>query len=216
MGIAAHGGIEFLIHTAQAQLDHHAQQPLAKGHHPQRALLLLDIINIFNETSRACAQEALLSQPQFRSLLLPYFELMHGEANHCYFRTPEGDLSSFLQAEGFRQGDPLASILSCLVLHHLLEQLNTRALCRARLRLTAKIPRDNGKGSQAATSSFIDDTFAFLPYEDLALFIQDFKELGPPSASGSIDPKPKSSPPPPPSPPAHCSHLSNATTCTWP
>jgi hypothetical protein len=95
-------------------------------------------------------------------------------------RTPEGALSSFLQAEGFPQGDPLASILACLVLHRLLEQLNTRALHRARLRLPAKIPGDDGKGSQAATSSFMDDTFAFLPYEDLALFIQEFKELGPP------------------------------------
>jgi hypothetical protein len=87
MGIAARGGIEFLIHTAQAQLDHCMQQPLLKGHHPQRALLLLDIINMFNKTSRACAKDVLLSQPQFCSLL-PYFELMYGKDNHCYFRTP--------------------------------------------------------------------------------------------------------------------------------
>jgi hypothetical protein len=179
MGIAVHGGIDFLIHSAQTQLDHYIQQPLANGQHPHRALLLLDIENMFNETSREAAKEVLLSKPQFRSLL-PYFDLMYGEANHCYFRTPQGDQDFFLQNEGFPQGDPLASILSCLVLHRLLEQLNARAHTRAQLRLATKNPGDDGLGSQAATSSFIDDTFAYLTYEDLLPFILDFKELGAP------------------------------------
>jgi hypothetical protein len=141
MGIAVHGGIEFLIHTAQAQLDHHMQQPLAKGHHPQRALLLPNIINMFNETSRACAQEVLLSQPQFRSLL-PYFELMCGEANHCYFRTPKGDLSSFLQAEGFPQeGDPPSSTAS----------LNNSTLAHCTVPAYASPPRSQATTAKART-----------------------------------------------------------------
>ena len=179
VGIAVHGGIEFLIHSAQAQLDHYIQQPIANANNPHRALLLLDIVNMFNETSRDCAKDVLLSQPQFRSIL-PYFDLMYGDANHCYFRTPDGTQDSFLQHEGFPQGDPLASILSCLVLHRLLEQLNIRARHRATQRLAAKDPGDDGIGSHAATSSFIDDTFTFLPYDDLLPFLKDFKELGPP------------------------------------
>ena len=177
VGIAVHGCIEFLIHSAQAQLNHYIQQPLANAANPHRALLLLGIVNMFNETSRDCSKDVLLSQPQFRSIL-PYFDLMYGDANHCYFRTPEGTQDFFLQHNGFPQGNPLPSILSCLVLHILLEQLNTCARHRATQRLMAKDPGNDSLGSQASTSSFIDDTFAFLPYKDLLPFFQDFKELG--------------------------------------
>jgi hypothetical protein len=171
--------IELLIHSAQIQLNQYIQQPIDNHQHPQRALLLLDIVNMFNETSRDCAKDVLLSHPEFHPLL-PYFDLMYGTYNECFYKTPDGAQDRFLQHEGFPQGDPLATILSCLVLHRLLEQLNARLLQRAKTRLNSKQAGDDGLGSQSATSSFIDDTFAYLTYEDLAPFLQDFKELGPP------------------------------------
>jgi hypothetical protein len=179
VGIAVKGGIELLIHSAQIQLNQYIQQPIDNHQHPQRALLLLDIVNMFNETSRDCAKDVLLSHPEFHPLL-PYFDLMYGTYNECFYKTPDGAQDRFLQHEGFPQGDPLATILSCLVLHRLLEQLNARLLQRAKTRLNSKQAGDDGLGSQSATSSFIDDTFAYLTYEDLAPFLQDFKELGPP------------------------------------
>jgi hypothetical protein len=72
VGIAIHGGIEFLIHSAQTQLDHYIRQPMASKALPQCALLLLDIVNMFNETSREHAKDVLLSKPQFHGLI-PYF-----------------------------------------------------------------------------------------------------------------------------------------------
>jgi hypothetical protein len=105
---------------------------------------------------------------------------MYGEANHCYFRNTDGTQDLFLQHEGFPQGNSLATILSCmvLVLHLLLKQLkqlNNRLHLHALHHLHSRNASDGGQGSQSATHSFINDTFTFLPCEDLLTFIHDFK-----------------------------------------
>jgi hypothetical protein len=65
--------------------------------------------------------------------------------------------------------------------YNLLKQLNEQLCLRAQHCLHSRNPGDDGQGSHSAsTHSFIDDTFVFLPYEDLLTFIRDFKELGPP------------------------------------
>jgi hypothetical protein len=178
-GVAIPGGINFLLHSAQAQLYQYIDRPTEANKSPHRALLLLDIVNMFNEVSRDAARKILSTQPHF-SALLPYFDLMYGSANRCYFTTPEGMTDFFLQHEGFPQGDPLAPVLACLVLHQLLEPLNAGLSNRATARLLSKIPGDDGNGSLAATSSYIDDTCAFLDYSDLPWFLQTFSSLGQP------------------------------------
>jgi hypothetical protein len=176
-GVAIPGGINFLLHTSQAQLFQYIDRPLEAGTCPHRALLLLDIVNMFNEVSRDSARKALEQTNHFHALL-PYFDLMYGAANRCYFTTPDGTTDFFLQHEGFPQGDPLATVLSCLVLHQLLLPLNSGLADRAAQRLRAKLPGDDGFGSHAATSSFIDDTFVFLDYQDLPWFLDTFQSLG--------------------------------------
>jgi hypothetical protein len=58
--------------------------------------------------------------------------------------------------------------------------LNAGLSNRATARLLSKIPGDDGNGSLAATSSYIDDTCAFLDYSDLPWFLQTFSSLGQP------------------------------------
>jgi hypothetical protein len=176
-GIAIPGGIDFLLHSAQAQLYQYIDRPIMANKSPHRALLLLDIVNMFNEVSRNAARKILSTQPHFQALL-PYFDLMYGSANRCYFTTPEGTTDFFLQHEGFPQGDPLAPVLACLVLHQLLEPLNAGLSDRAATRLLSKATGGDGNGSLAATSSYIDDTCAFLDYSDLPWFLQTFSSLG--------------------------------------
>jgi hypothetical protein len=99
-GVAIPGGIDFLLHSAQAQLHQYIDRPVKAGESPHRALLLMDIVNMFKEVSRDAAQRALATQPHFQALL-PYFDLMYGSANRCYFTTPDGSTDFFLQHEGF-------------------------------------------------------------------------------------------------------------------
>jgi hypothetical protein len=179
-GVAVKGGIEYLIHTAQAQFDQYITQPSANGASPDRALIILDIVNMFNSVSRDAAREFLQEHQQFHCIL-PYFDLMYANSNRCYFLTPTGTLDFFTQHEGFPQGDPLATILACLVLHKLLVPLNQslkeRALSRRRIH---RFAGDDGQGSLSATSSYIDDCNSFVPYIDLTFFITEFRRLGPP------------------------------------
>ena len=103
---------------------------------------------------------------------------MYGSSNRCYFICPDGSSDYFLQHKGIPQGDPLAPVLACLVLHQLLASINKQLLQRASLRLRSCQPGNNGYGSLAATLSYINDTFLFLMYEDLPWFIQSFSSLG--------------------------------------
>jgi hypothetical protein len=176
-GIAISGGIDFLLHSAQAQLHQYIDRPLASNQAPHRALLSLDITNMFNAVSRDAARAVLANNSQFHALL-PYFDLMYGSSNRCFFTCPDGSSDYFLQHEGFPQGDPLAPVLACLVLHQLLQSINKQLLQRAAHRLHSRQPGDDGYGSLAATLSYIDDTFLFLMYDDLPWFIQSFKTLG--------------------------------------
>jgi hypothetical protein len=82
---------------------------------------------------------------------------MYGAANRCYFTTPDGSTDFFLQHEGFPQGNPLAPVMACLVLHQLLEPLNSGLIARATNRLESKLSGDDGLGSLAATFFYIDD-----------------------------------------------------------
>jgi hypothetical protein len=98
--IAIPGSINFLLHSAHAQLYQYIDCPVESNHSPHRALPLLDIVNMFNEVSCDTARSILSTEPHFQSLL-PYFDLMYGSANCCYFTTPNGTTNVFLQHEGF-------------------------------------------------------------------------------------------------------------------
>ena len=57
-GITMPGGVQFIIHSVQAQIDKYINKPST----PTRALLLLDLKNFFNETSREACEHTLTQQ----------------------------------------------------------------------------------------------------------------------------------------------------------
>jgi hypothetical protein len=66
------------------------------------------------------------------------------------------------------------------VLNQLLVPLNSGLADVPLNACRGKQPGDDGLGSQAATSSFIDDTFVFLDNHDLPWFLDTFQTLGRP------------------------------------
>jgi hypothetical protein len=117
-GIALQGGLQLLIDSARTQLHHHMISPPT----PTRALLLLDLTNMFNCVSRQALRDILQDNPQFEALL-PFFDLLYADPNKCYYRDPAGDLQFFLQQEGFAQGCPLAPAMASLVLAKGIQQI---------------------------------------------------------------------------------------------
>ncbi|MGH7955294.1 MAG: hypothetical protein ACREOZ_04970 [Gloeomargaritales cyanobacterium] len=144
---------------------------------PSRALLLLDLENMFNSVSRKCSRDQLLEKLPH---LVRYFDLLHEQAQKCWYLKPDGDWGWLRQVEGFPQGCPLSVIFSCLVLHQILIILDSELRLRAASRLDEGDVGDDGMGSITDIFAFLDDTNATIPYDDLLFFFQRFAELGAP------------------------------------
>lgn len=164
MGIAIPGGLDFIVHSTQAQI-----QTYITTH--QRALITLDIENMFNAISRQACRHTIIQEPTLQPLC-PYFDLLYSKSNLCWYQTPERQYLNFPQQEGFTQGCPLsgafADIVLTLVLQPINEQMEQRILARDP---TAHPPR---------TLSYHDDTSAIVPYPDIKWFLDTFQQLGNP------------------------------------
>jgi hypothetical protein len=178
-GLTIRGGLDFLVHSANCQFETFITTPTANNLPPQRAAILIDLINCWNQMSRDAVRKKIESEPTLHGLL-HYFDLMYEAPNKCFFHRPDGTLDFFIQEDGFPQGDPLSPALACLVIHQILQPLNETLRNRAQQRRLNHQLGDDGCGSKSATHAYFDDAFAFLPYEDLPIFIQTIQTLGPP------------------------------------
>jgi hypothetical protein len=151
-------------------------KPLA----PTRALLMLDITNMFNAVSRDACRSVLERNDKFQPLL-PLFDMLYSKPNLCWYRKPDGTFATFDQEEGFAQGCPLSPLFASLVLNILLTEINKELRTRAAIRFADhSYPGDDNLGSLAQTKSYIDDTNLALAYRDLKWFLTRFAELGAP------------------------------------
>jgi hypothetical protein len=174
-GIGIPSGLDFIIHSTMADLERHLN-PTA----PTRALLMLDIVNMFNAVSREACRSVLETNDKF-SALIPFFDMLYSNNNLCWYRKPDGTFDTFEQAEGFAQGCPLSPFLASLVLNVLLTDLNAKLRNRSKARLEDQsYPGDDNLGSLAQTKSYIDDTNLLLPFRDISWFLASFTELGAP------------------------------------
>jgi Reverse transcriptase (RNA-dependent DNA polymerase) len=173
-GIALNGGLQLMVDCARAQLHRYLEGP-----HPTRALLLLDLKNMFNCVSRQALRDTLQANPQF-SPLTPFFDLLYNQPNTCYYQDSTGALGTFTQEEGVAQGCPLRPVGACLVLHQLKTALQPTTDTMATSRINHGDQGDDGRGTQSHTSSYMDDTSTFLHPKDIIPFLQHFHTLGAP------------------------------------
>jgi hypothetical protein len=151
-GIGIPSGSDFIMHSTMADPERHLNTTA-----PTRAMLLSDIVNMFNAVSREACCSVLASHIIF-STLLPLFEILCSKNNKCWCRKPDGTFSSFEQAKGFAQGCPLSPFFASLVLHILLSDIKKQLRTRSRTRLsdhTHRHPGDDNLGWLSQTSSFI-------------------------------------------------------------
>jgi hypothetical protein len=167
LGIAISGGLDFICHSTQAQLETFMPTPQAST----RALLSLDIENMFNAISRGACRQQLHNNPKLQPLL-PFFDLLYANPNTCWHKSPINHFDNFPQWEGFAQGCPLSGAFADIVLATVLQPLNQQLQARVRQRHKSQPP--------PVTLSYHDDTSIVLPYEDIPWFITTFQTLGNP------------------------------------
>jgi hypothetical protein len=170
-GIAIKGGLEFIVHKAQAQCHLFIDRPNKQKEPVSRVPLLLDVTNMFNEISRDACRLLSLATPELKDMA-PCFDQTHKEPNRCWCKTDKGTCRHFQQPEGFAQGCPLSGSHAAIVLSLLLKKINKELV--ARQNQNSDIPSPH-------TSSFIDDTNLFLPLQDVEWFVKRFNELGTPT-----------------------------------
>jgi hypothetical protein len=170
-GIAIKGGLEFIVHKAQAQCHLFIDKPNKQKEPASRVLLLSDITNMFDEISRDPCRLLLLATPELKDMV-PHFDQTCKEPNRCWCKTDKGAHRHFQQPEGFAQGCPLSGSYAAIVLSLLLKKINEELI--ARQNQNSDIPSPHA-------SSFIHDTNLFLPLQDVEWFIKRFDELGTPT-----------------------------------
>jgi hypothetical protein len=166
LGIHVPGGLDFIVHSTQAQLNTYMTQE-----HPTRALLTLDIANMFNAISRQACRHTLLKEPTLQPLV-PFFDLLYHNYNECWYNTPNHDYQCFPQHEGFTQGCPLSGAFADVVLTLVLQPLNIQLRERTHDRNPNELP--------PSTLSYHDNTSIVIPYPDITWFLTTFQTLGTP------------------------------------
>ena len=77
-GVAFEGGLNFVLHSTQAQLKFLMHSPK----NTSLVLLLLNIVNVFDATSCDTCHSVTAQNPAFAPLL-PFFDFLHGEPDIC-------------------------------------------------------------------------------------------------------------------------------------
>lgn len=145
---------------------------------PTRALIALDIKNIFNSISRKRCREILVAR--FPGLV-PFFDLLYSAKNKCHYRQADGKAKAREQEEGFAQGCPLSGAFAALVLHNILCELNQKLRARAAgCRQQGHSENDDGFGGVTHILANINDTSAVVPLENVEFFCDWFVKLGAP------------------------------------
>jgi hypothetical protein len=158
LGISISGGLDFICHSTQAQLSTF----MPNLQQSSRALLLLDIVNMFNAVSRQACRFQLMQFPALQPLL-PFFDLLYSNPNTCWHKSPQTHFAHFPQWEGFAQGCPLSGAFLDLVLAMVLQPINTKLRQRHESRQHHTPP--------PTTLSYHDDTSVILPYDDIPWFL---------------------------------------------
>ena len=177
-GIQTPGGVDFVAQTTTAAVHQYIHCDREENL-PTRSLLLLDLHNMFNNTSRTAARAILLNDPA-TAPLVPLYDLLTGKPCQSWFFDADKNPSQFLQEEGFPQGCPLSPLFACLLLLALTNKINKEQAARAAVRKTNGDDYDDGKGGVAHTASIMDDTSICLPHQDIDWFLQRFQQLGEP------------------------------------
>jgi len=177
LAIGLNAGMDIITTTMQVHADRYLSHTATPTNKPSRAILLLDMVNMFNSVSMVRAREIILQKFPH---LLPLFDILYFHESKCWYRNEKGERNSFARMEGSSQGCPFAALLACLVLHDVLAPIHIQLQQRAKNRKQSQGPDDDGQGSLAIIMSYIDDCTLSIPYQDLKWFMDEFNRRGSP------------------------------------
>ena len=157
--------------------DKYISEPEAEEKLPPRALVSLDIINMFNAISRE----------DFRSIVATVFprieafaDMLYKESEETYVKMEDGSWAVIKVEEGFSQGCPVSPVFAAIVLNAILRKIQPHLEARARLWLSEGHPGDDGHGTLGLIMAYVDNVNVLLHHDDIEFFLDEFTRLARP------------------------------------
>ena len=123
--VGVRGGINFIQTSIRLAVEKYISHREDKNLLPTRALVSIDIKNMFNAISRHKLRE--IVQQEFPHLAA-FVDYLYETPGKTFVKMSDGSWESIEVAEGFAQGCPLSPILAAIVLDHLLKKINKTVL----------------------------------------------------------------------------------------
>jgi hypothetical protein len=175
--LGVHGGINTVVNAFRNGTYKYITQPQQQNKRPTRALVSLDIRNMFNAVSRHKLREIIATDFPH---LQPIADSLYKTTHYAKYKNLDGQWETIEVEEGFTQGCPFSPLFAGLVLTHILTKVNAELLTRAENRKCNDIYLDDGHGGEPIIMAYVDDTNCLLPIEDVEFFLDRFKYYGEP------------------------------------
>ncbi|KAL7502962.1 hypothetical protein ACHAXN_001911, partial [Cyclotella atomus] len=115
--IGVSGGVDIIVKTIQLAVDRYIIEKETNGKLPTRALVSLDIKNMFNAVSRERLREIIAER---FPTLEPFTDLIYDDKGETFVRKEDGTWVIIDVTEGFSQGCPASPVFAAIVLHDIL------------------------------------------------------------------------------------------------
>ena len=173
--VGIHGGIDFITSTIRIGVEKYISNLTDAGLLPSRALVSLDIRNMFNAISRHKLRE--IVREEFPSLEA-FVDCLYEDQGSTVVKMEDGSWETIPVTEGFSQGCPLSPILAAIVLNYILKQVDERLSKHAKRR--ARSSSDDGLGCLAIIMAYVDDANFLVHLDDVKPLLEAFKEIAEP------------------------------------
>ena len=175
--IGINGGIDVITTTVRLGVDKFIRQPELKGKLPSRALVSLDIRNMFNAISRQKLREIMHKRfPELEN----FADMLYENDGRTAVKLVDGRWQYISVREGFAQGCPMSPVFAAIVLNEILSKLDVDLRNRALARKNAGEWGDDGNGGITISMAYIDDVNMLVPLADVEFVLAKVREYGEP------------------------------------
>ena len=175
VALGIRGGVDWITTTMRLGVERYIDEFERLGELPSRALISLDIKNMFNAISR---EKLLHILEQDFPELVPFALSLYHRPGHTVLKRSDGTWESITVPEGFSQGCPASPIFAAIVLNHILKQVNQALCIRAQQRCADGNGLDDREGGKPIILAYVDDTNILVPLEDVEEFLKLFRKHG--------------------------------------
>jgi len=170
------GGVDIITNTIRMGVEKYISTPEENFDLPSRALVSIDIRNMFNAVSREKLREII--RDHF-PILEDFADLLYDDFGRICAKQEDGTWFEIPVEEGFAQGCPISPIFGALVLGVILKQINEDLKKRVDTRVNdLNQSGDDDMGGVSIVMAYIDDVNCLIPLEDVKFFLDKFKLYG--------------------------------------